>query len=57
MTDLTQAIFLPWLFGKIKQEAPLISIDCYHVHRRDMNIELASGNLDLAVDIPLTRTH
>ncbi|MCH8258352.1 MAG: LysR family transcriptional regulator [Proteobacteria bacterium] len=54
MTDLTQAIFLPWLFGRIKQEAPLISIDCYHVHRRDMNIELASGNLDLAVDIPLT---
>ncbi|MCZ6502653.1 MAG: LysR family transcriptional regulator [Gammaproteobacteria bacterium] len=54
MTDLNQAIFLPWLFGKVKRQAPLISIDCYHVHRRDMNIELASGNLDLAVDIPLT---
>jgi DNA-binding transcriptional LysR family regulator len=54
MTDLTQAIVLPWLFGKIKHEAPLISIDCYQVHRRDLNIELASGNLDLAVDIPLT---
>jgi len=38
----------------VKREAPSISIDCYHVHRRDMNIELASGNLDLAVDIPLT---
>ncbi len=54
MTDLSQAIILPWLFGKIRKEAPLVSIDCYHVHRRDMNIELASGNLDLAIDIPLT---
>ncbi len=54
MTDLTQAIVLPWLFAKVKKMAPLITMDCYHVHRRDMNIELASGNLDLAVDIPLT---
>ena len=54
MTDLTQSIVLPYLFGRIKHEAPGIAIDCYHVRRRDMNIELASGNLDLAVDIPLT---
>ena len=54
MTDLSQAMVLPWLFSKIMTDAPMISIDCYHVHRRDMNIELASGNLDLAVDIPLT---
>ncbi|MDA1300440.1 MAG: LysR family transcriptional regulator [Proteobacteria bacterium] len=54
MTDLTQAIMLPWLFSRIKRTAPMISIDSYQVHRRDMNIELASGNLDLAIDIPLT---
>lgn len=54
MTDLSQAIYLPWLMGRIKAEAPLIAFDCYHVHRRDMNIELASGNLDLAIDIPLS---
>jgi DNA-binding transcriptional LysR family regulator len=54
MTDLSQSIVLPYLFGRIKREAPHISIDCYHVRRRDLNIELASGNLDLAVDIPLT---
>lgn len=54
MTDLTQSMVLPYLFGRIKQEAPAIAIDCYQVRRRDMNIELASGNLDLAVDIPLT---
>ncbi|MEX2490111.1 MAG: LysR family transcriptional regulator, partial [Pseudomonadales bacterium] len=54
MTDLSQAIILPYLFGRIKREAPLLAIDCYHVHRRDLNVELASGNLDFAVDIPLT---
>ncbi|MDB4069445.1 LysR family transcriptional regulator, partial [Pseudomonadales bacterium] len=54
MTDLSQSIVLPYLFGKITQDAPNVSIDCYQVRRRDMNIELASGNLDLAVDIPLT---
>ncbi len=53
MTDLSQAIILPWLLGKVEEGAPLISIDCYQVHRRDMNIELASGNLDLAIDVPL----
>jgi DNA-binding transcriptional LysR family regulator len=54
MTDLSQSIVLPYLFGRIRPTAPKVSIDCYHVRRRDMNIELASGNLDLAVDIPLT---
>lgn len=54
MTDLNQAIILPQLFAIIKRESPGVSIDCYQVHRRDMNIELASGNLDLAIDIPLT---
>ena len=54
MTDLSQAIVLPRLFRVIKKEAPMVAIDSYQVHRRDMNIELASGNLDFAIDIPLT---
>ena len=54
MTDLTQAMLLPELFEGMKKKAPKVSIECYQVHRRDMNIELASGNLDLAIDIPLT---
>tara|TARA_A100001388_G_C28685677_1_gene458637 strand:- start:245 stop:988 length:744 start_codon:yes stop_codon:yes gene_type:complete len=54
MTDLTQAMLLPELFAEMKKKAPRVSIECYQVHRRDMNIELASGNLDLAIDIPLT---
>ena len=54
MTDLSQAIYLPWIMGKVKQEAPNVAIECYQVHRRDMNIELASGNLDFAIDVALT---
>ncbi len=54
MTDLSQSIILPFVFSRVKKDAPHIAIDCYQVRRRDMHIELASGNLDLAVDIPLT---
>ncbi|MAW29030.1 MAG: LysR family transcriptional regulator [Gammaproteobacteria bacterium] len=54
MTDLTQAIILPYVFERVRVEAPNTAIDCYQVRRREMNMELASGNLDLAVDIPLT---
>jgi len=54
MTDLSQSILLPYIFHKVNQRAPKISLDCYQVRRRDMNIELASGNLDLAIDIPLS---
>ncbi len=54
MTDLSQELLLPGLVACVKEAAPLVSIDCYQVRRRDMNIELASGNVDLAIDIPLT---
>jgi len=54
MTDLTQAIILPFLFRRVRQESPSVSVDFYQVRRRDLTIELASGNIDLAVDIPLT---
>jgi len=54
MTDLSQVIYLPFLFEKLKVLAPRVSLDCYHVRRRDMTTELASGNLDFAIDIPLT---
>ncbi len=52
-TDLMQAILLPPLFAQIQQVAPSVNIDCYQFRRRDMGIELASGNLDLSIDVPL----
>ncbi len=54
MTDMSQEILLGGLVSNISALAPLVSIDCYQVRRRDMNIELAAGNIDLAIDIPLT---
>jgi len=54
MTDLSQVIFLPYLFDRLKVLAPRVSLDCYNVRRRDMTTELASGNLDFAIDVPLT---
>ncbi len=54
MSDLSQSIVFPYVLGRLSKEAPHVSIDCYQVRRRDMSVELASGNLDLAVDIPLT---
>lgn len=54
MSDLTQSIVFPYVLGRLSKEAPHIAVDCYQVRRRDLNVELASGNLDFAVDIPLT---
>ena len=54
MSDLSQAIQLPRLYRAMSSIAPGVAIECYQVHRRDMSIELASGNLDLAIDIALT---
>ena len=54
MTDLTQAMLLSRAVRGHEKKSPESFDRCYQVHRRDMNIELASGNLDLAIDIPLT---
>lgn len=52
--DLTEAIQIPPLIRLLKQVAPKTVLECYQVRRRDLNIELASGNLDLAIDVPRT---
>jgi DNA-binding transcriptional LysR family regulator len=54
MSDLQQAVYLPSLLKTMKKRAPHTAAECYQVRRRDLSIELASGNLDLAFDVPLT---
>jgi DNA-binding transcriptional LysR family regulator len=54
MSDLQQAVYLPSLLKSMKKRAPNTAAECYQVKRRDLSIELASGNLDLAFDVPLT---
>ena len=53
MSDLGQAIWLPHLAQKLHEQAPKAAIECYQVRRRELTIELASGNLDIAIDVPL----
>lgn len=53
LNDLSQAIWLPHLVQKLKEQAPKAAIECYQVRRRELAMELAAGNLDIALDIPL----
>jgi len=53
MHDVDEAILVPRLMEKLGRRAPGVTVQCYEVPRRDLERELASGGLDLAVDIPL----
>jgi len=53
MSDLAEMTALPTLFKILGNQAPGIDIESYVVKRRDMARDLASGNLDLAIDAPL----
>ncbi len=54
MSDMTEALYLPGLGEILQREAAGIHIECYYSNRQDMPNELATGGLDLAIDIPLT---
>lgn len=53
MADLTEALFLPALGGVLRAEAPGISIESFYSGCREFPLELATGGVDLAIDIPL----
>ena len=53
MTDLTEAVILPHLAGRIRRLAPNINIDSFLTRRRETTKELAAGRLDFAIDAPL----
>jgi DNA-binding transcriptional LysR family regulator len=53
MTDLTEAVILPHLAGRIRRMAPNINIDSFLIKRRETTKELAAGRLDFAIDAPL----
>ncbi|MFZ1166777.1 MAG: LysR family transcriptional regulator, partial [Candidatus Sulfotelmatobacter sp.] len=47
-------LLLPALLQRLEREAPEMSITTSRVKRRDLEAELASGSLDLAIDVPMT---
>jgi DNA-binding transcriptional LysR family regulator len=48
------SLILPGLLQCLEREAPEMSITTSRVKRRDLEAELASGSLDLAIDVPMT---
>lgn len=51
--DYGEAILVPKLIEQVAALAPGVSIECYPTLRGDLEHELASGSLDLALDIPV----
>ncbi|HEY3770146.1 MAG TPA: LysR family transcriptional regulator, partial [Candidatus Angelobacter sp.] len=52
--ELMESTILPPLLKIMARAAPEISMTTSRVKRREIEIELASGSLDLALDIPIT---
>ena len=52
--EYIESLALPTLLQRLEREAPDMSITTSRVKRRDLEAELASGSLDLAIDVPMT---
>lgn len=52
--EYAEALILPSLLRRLTHAAPGMSITTSQVKRRDLETELASGSVDLAIDIPMT---
>lgn len=53
MRDLLEFILLPELLQDLQQQAPHISLQSRPIERRRLERMLASGGLDLAIDVPI----
>jgi DNA-binding transcriptional LysR family regulator len=51
--EYTEALILPSLLRRLTHAAPGMSITTSRVKRRDLEIELARGSVDLAIEIPM----
>ena len=52
--EYAEALILPSLLRRLKDASPGMSITTSRIKRRDMETELASGSVDLAIEIPMT---
>jgi DNA-binding transcriptional LysR family regulator len=52
--EYLEALILPPLLNRLAHAAPGMSITTSRVKRRDLETELASGSVDLAIEIPMT---
>lgn len=51
--DIDEARFIPRLMQRLGELAPGVAVECYPVPRAEVAGELAAGNLDFAIDVPL----
>ncbi|MEH6547889.1 MAG: LysR family transcriptional regulator, partial [Sneathiella sp.] len=52
--DIGETILLPKLVERLHQFAPLMKVQAFHVPRRSIAKKLSLGEIDFAVDIPLS---
>jgi DNA-binding transcriptional LysR family regulator len=52
--EYLESVALPILLQRLERDAPEMSITTSRVKRRELEAELASGSLDLAIDVPMT---
>ena len=50
-SDLAEALLLPGLLARLGESAPNMTLRSYYVPRNEMPTELASGTLDIGVDV------
>lgn len=53
LRDVLEATALPPLLAQLQQAAPLIDVASVRIERKELETELASGRIDLAVDVPM----
>ncbi len=52
LSDMAQTLLLPRLVDAIGRQAPAVTLECVNVVRRDVELELSSGRIDVALDVP-----
>jgi DNA-binding transcriptional LysR family regulator len=57
MRNIVEPTILPPLMRKLEESAPGIGVHFLRMDRRDTEIELASGAVDMVVDVPMPVSH
>lgn len=52
LSDMAQTLLVPRLAGIMATEAPSVTLKCVNIPRQDIELELASLRIDIALDVP-----
>ena len=53
MNDLSEMLLLPPMIQRLRELAPQVEVRSYYVAREELVKEFASGQVDIAIDVPL----